>query len=382
MEIPNLLPWNRFSAVACVIWSFAEILHNDGYDVYINEYEFEIVRKNRENNYNHSISGNIPRWFGFFNKRIREAIKEIILIRQIKKIKKKIQVIPKPAYIISWVSIGSDIGFKLSNEWSIPLISIYDNPLSEEYKFQFGFSPFLERRVEKLESRMLKNSEKVIVYSDRMVQHLKQKYNGLINFEIIQFIDFTKLINIETQKKGKQIKLIFIGSFFKWHKIDMLIRVFDKLNKEYKNIKLILVGDGPEKQFIEKLAITLDCSSNIIFTGLMDKKELFEVMNDAHIGVIPNSLWFHAPVKLFQYAAAGLTIVANDTPTIDYIFKDCKEIVSLFSSEEEMFMKIESQLKEEQSVRESRARVVQSYILNKYNNQSYLDFFKSILEKN
>jgi hypothetical protein len=43
LEIPDLNPWNRFSAVACVIVSMGKVLKDGGFDVYINQYRFEDV---------------------------------------------------------------------------------------------------------------------------------------------------------------------------------------------------------------------------------------------------------------------------------------------------------------------------------------------------
>jgi len=381
VEIPNFLPWNRFSAVACVVKSFAEVLHLNGYVIFINEYDFDTVVKNSDNinSSNPVIQNKAPVWYKYFPKRLREAVKDIVLIRGIKNQRRKIALIQKPDCIISWISYCSANGYHLSKKWNIPLISIYDNPLIEEYEFQFGFKPFLKNRIEKCEKLMIENSEKVIVYSASMASYLEYKYSCKIEFYFKQFLDTSKINYLSTVKPSGSIKLVFIGSFFNWHKIDLLINVFEKLYaKMPQSIQLLLVGDGPEKENIKKRVSETSCKNDIIFTGYMDKDGLNELLKETHIGIIPNALWFHAPVKLFQYAAAGLAIIACHTPTIEFIIKDYKSGFALFETEAQMLEKLEFMILDKVK-RSEMANLAQKMVEENYNNHSYLTFFENIL---
>jgi glycosyltransferase involved in cell wall biosynthesis len=382
VESPFFIPWDKFSAVACVVRSFAETLHNNGYEVYINEYSYKSILANGQ-----SIKGaatkkkQIPKWYRFFSKRIREGFKDILLIRQLARQFEVVSKIPRPDIIISWVSYGSANGFYLSKAWDVPLISIYDNPLCEEYKFQFGFNPFLFGKVERSEKLMLGNSKKVIVYSEEMAFHLKKKYDFPVNFSYNQFIDTSKINYLDVNKKKDPLQLVFIGSFLKWHRIESLLNVFEKLHAKHQSIKLILIGDGPEKKNIEQLVSGLVCRNNVEFKGLMGKDELFDVLQQSHIGIIPYALWFHAPVKLFQYAAAGLAIVAYQTPTIDFIVKGYESSFALFNSDEQMLNQLEKIIDDQENLILKMANQSQRLIKDKYNVSSYLSFFEETFQE-
>ena len=61
--------------------------------------------------------------------------------------------------------------------------------------------------------------------------------------------------------------ILFVGRLAEEKNVEFLINSQKNLNKEYKNIKLIIVGDGPDKEKYEKLSNSLGLSNNIIFTG-------------------------------------------------------------------------------------------------------------------
>ncbi len=68
----------------------------------------------------------------------------------------------------------------------------------------------------------------------------------------------------EKLKTSDKFVFITVGSVEKQKRFDRLIRAFLKLNKEEKNIALIIVGDGAE---LENLKLLANGNENIIFAG-------------------------------------------------------------------------------------------------------------------
>ena len=54
-------------------------------------------------------------------------------------------------------------------------------------------------------------------------------------------------------------------------KIKFLVDCQKQLNKKYKNIKLLIVGDGPDLEYFKKMC---KGNSNIIFTGMVPWKDV------------------------------------------------------------------------------------------------------------
>ncbi|MGQ0827759.1 MAG: glycosyltransferase, partial [Bacteroidota bacterium] len=55
-------------------------------------------------------------------------------------------------------------------------------------------------------------------------------------------------------------------------------------------------------------------------TGFVNEEKLEELKETFMIGVMPGSNWYGSPLKLFEYAQAGIPIIAPDAPTIKDLF--------------------------------------------------------------
>jgi glycosyltransferase involved in cell wall biosynthesis len=91
--------------------------------------------------------------------------------------------------------------------------------------------------------------------------------------KIIVIEDPTKISGISGQdipiKDKLKKKFIFgtIGNFYPLKCHGVLIESFSKLIKQYPDARLILVGDGPEKQKLTQLCNTLSIQDKVFFVG-------------------------------------------------------------------------------------------------------------------
>jgi len=72
--------------------------------------------------------------------------------------------------------------------------------------------------------------------------------------------------------------------------------------------------------------------TRVKFVGFVPHRDIKEYLKEADVGVIPltdnvTSRYFTSPLKLFEYMAAGLPIVASDLPTIREVLIDHKNAV-------------------------------------------------------
>ena len=61
--------------------------------------------------------------------------------------------------------------------------------------------------------------------------------------------------------------LIFVGRLGKEKNVDFLISAMPLIQKQIKNVKLIIIGDGPHRANLQKQAIKLKIKDSVIFTG-------------------------------------------------------------------------------------------------------------------
>ncbi len=98
------------------------------------------------------------------------------------------------------------------------------------------------------------------------------------------------------------------GSFRGFHVLEQLIAAAPRTPETV----LLLVGDGPERSRIETLAATAGVDA--VFTGTVSPSELPRQLAAMDVGVVTaNPRSFHySPLKLAEYLAAGLPVVAPD----------------------------------------------------------------------
>src|SRR4051812_30543376 len=107
VESPGFQPLNRFSAVASVIYSFAELLNKNGYEVYINDQAVaELKNKQAADDSGAGIT-KAKSVYRFVPKRGREIIKDILKFRALKTLNTQLSAVPRPDVIIAWISYGS-----------------------------------------------------------------------------------------------------------------------------------------------------------------------------------------------------------------------------------------------------------------------------------
>lgn len=103
---------------------------------------------------------------------------------------------------------------------------------------------------------------------------------------------------------------LYLGRISQEKSIDVIISKLQSILKEYKNTKLLLVGDGPEKNNLENLARSLDLASSVIFTGRVPWHEtgLYYQLSDLFITA---SVTETQGLTIYEAMAAGIPVIAK-----------------------------------------------------------------------
>lgn len=104
--------------------------------------------------------------------------------------------------------------------------------------------------------------------------------------------------------------------------------------EEYKNAKMLLVGEGGMKCQLEDLAKKVGLSSNIIFYGTTDKVE--EILSAIDILVMP-SRYEGFPVVGVEAQAAGLESLLSDKITEEIKLTDTVSFLPIYAGTEEIW---------------------------------------------
>ena len=376
VENPTFNINNTNAAVATVIKSFCALLQNNEYEVFVNGVHYnELVNKTNTN----FIVNKQSKVVKLFPKRLREIVKDVILFKKLKQQHKFIAQGPKPDVILCWLSYGSSFSVDLALKWEVPLYAIFDNPIAEEYKFLKGYNPFFYKKITRNEKRILENSSKIIVYSHAVQSYLLQKYNlKNTSFYFNAFTDFLKMSTVKYERNYSIVNFAYIGSFFNWHKVDRLIEAFIKVRDTGNNCNLYLIGDGLDLKKAKTLAHSSPYSDSIFFTGYQSTSQLTHLLSKINVAIIPNALWFQAPVKLFQYAAASLPVITINTPTIQELSQGTQGLW-YFNTEAELQACMVNAITNKADL-PLLGNNNYNYIHDKFGEVQYINFFKKVFK--
>lgn len=103
-----------------------------------------------------------------------------------------------------------------------------------------------------------------------------------------------------------------VGLFYRWDRLDVLIQVVRTLRDRHPEIKVLLVGDGPEMENLRQTAFRLGMEREVIFPGPVPRDAVPAYIDAMDICVLPDSNAFGSPIALFEFMAMGKACVVPD----------------------------------------------------------------------
>lgn len=167
----------------------------------------------------------------------------------------------------------------------------------KEYSIQKKLSNLIMWKFSKLEKQAANKADLVITISKYTKKKIIQFYD--IEKEKIKIIpngvDIQNFKSMENQKEIKEqmgLKkrpiILFVGRLIPRKGLIFLIKAAKKVMKEQKNILFLIVGEGPQKNYLLKNIKKEKLVKNFIFLGDINEKKLPKIYNIADVFVLPS----------------------------------------------------------------------------------------------
>lgn len=135
-------------------------------------------------------------------------------------------------------------------------------------------------------------------------------------------------------------KLLYTGSIRKSNKLEILLYALKEIEgKGIENIKLIIYGDGPKREFLEN--IVKEENLNVVFKGRVEKKYIAYILSKSDLNIVNGmkteigKKYGCSWNKLFEYMASGKPVLSNLEINYDLIKEYGFGIAKFFDSSEE-----------------------------------------------
>jgi 1,2-diacylglycerol 3-alpha-glucosyltransferase len=118
------------------------------------------------------------------------------------------------------------------------------------------------------------------------------------------------LLHKEFDIKKNDKLIIFVGRIGREKRVVELLNAVVPIIKKIPQVKLLMVGDGPDLKELKKKAISFNIEKNIIFTGFVNWELVHKLYSISHIFATASLSEVH-PMTLIEACICNLPIVAR-----------------------------------------------------------------------
>jgi glycosyltransferase involved in cell wall biosynthesis len=184
------------------------------------------------------------------------------------------------------------------------------------------FSMFLHAGMDLYEGHVymkekLLYSDNLIVVCDFNRQFLREQYTEIFPLISPRIYKYHLGLDLETfpyQPDGRaHLKILAVGALEKYKGFDYLLRAGRHLSDRGVNYEIELIGDGPEENFLKRLADELNIREKVRFLGWLPFHDVRTAMSQATILVHPsNGVADAVPTVIKEAMALGLPVIASN----------------------------------------------------------------------
>lgn len=208
-----------------------------------------------------------------------------------------------------------------AGSWNKVLLDIGDPWVETLLIGSFIRHGWFEKALRVLEMQIVKRAGHVITCSP----FISEMYKGL-TARIDTILTSFDLEAIGEKGGGSSNSIIYFGHLGPLYNLKPAIEAMKYLPEELADIRLEVIGTGPDEAALRRFAAEQGVDSRVAFVGAMSRAEVFQRISDARLSLVPiaesEEHDYTVPVKLLESMAFAKPVIGWGAKGVEHIIRE------------------------------------------------------------
>jgi PEP-CTERM/exosortase A-associated glycosyltransferase len=324
------------------------------------------------------------------------AINQWLLIRLLeKRLQQVVEKISPDILHAHSPALNGIAALRVAKKYNLPLVyeirafwedAAVDHGTSKEWGLRY-------RLTRALETHVVKNVDAVTTICEGLRKDIMERgvpetkitvIPNAVDIERFQF-DVPKDAELSAQYSVKDaIVLGFLGSFYAYEGLSLLIQAITKVDKDIPNLKILLVGGGPQEKALKELVLNLNLSGRVIFTGRVPHDQVQRYYSLIDVFIYPRLSMrlteLVTPLKPLEAMARGGIVLASDIGGHRELIQNGKTGILFKADDEDALAHSIVDLIQHKSKWPAISKFAREYVVNERNWKNSVSRYKNIYE--
>jgi len=256
--------------------------------------------------------------YGGFNRQVYRRFSRRVMQKDYDLVHAMTPILPR--YPVKIIEACREIPFLLGPvNGGVPFPEGFTDVARKEFA-QFNFLRIFTRMLPGY-ANTYKMADRVLAGSTYTMNMLKDMFG--IDHHINLFYEngiVDEFIGTPRKSTGEKLQLLFVGRLVPYKGADMAIEAMTRLDDRVRSqVHFTIVGDGSEKENLEKQTRNLGLEQTITFTGWIDQSETARYYRESDVFCFPSVREFGGAVALEAMASGLPCIVADHAGLGEYV---------------------------------------------------------------
>ena len=233
---------------------------------------------------------------------------------------------------------------RIAHRTGAPIVHTYHTLYEQYSRYVIPNQALGNYLVRKLVKWRLHSASEVIAPTEKTANILTDYHIDKPIYTVPTGLDLSRFDRRITSERRRQLQarygiaesdfvLVYIGRFGAEKSIGKLLMLLSKTLPRVPRLKLLLIGDGPERERLKEETMRLDVQDHVIFTGMVSPEDVSDYYQLGDVFVSASKSETQG-LTYVEAAASGLPLVCASDPCLDGVLQSGVNGVAFDTMEE------------------------------------------------